>query len=65
MDFGADSFQDLGLRPDRCRFGMFGHWGVCAWLKGKYTIFSKVGGDFQLYESPGQKKVIDDGTRKV
>ena len=21
---------------------MLGHWGVCAWLKGKYTIFSEI-----------------------
>ena len=49
MDFGADSFQDLGLRPDGCSFGMLGHWGVCDWLKGKYMIFSKVGGNVQLY----------------
>ena len=47
-DFGTDSFQDLGLRPDRSKFGMFRHWGVCAWLKGKYTIFSEIWGDVQL-----------------
>lgn len=38
MSLGSFCWGQLpgfGAQPDGSRFGMFGHWSVCVWLKGK------------------------------